>query len=112
MPTHDSDFGNLPANASHDDILQALVRASGRTAEWRRHIGDRVDTLESSNTEILAELRANTEETKRSREAVEAVRDGMTTLKTLRKVVVWFGGLAAACSAAWALWVQARGGKP
>lgn len=109
MSDTDSDFDKLRPGASHDDIMAALVRSSGRTAEWRRDIGDRVTQLESTNVTILRELRENTEETKRGREAVEAMRDGLTTMRTLKKVAVWFGGLAAAAASVWALWTQAGG---
>lgn len=99
MP-HDSLPGDLQ-DASHKEIVDALLRSSRHTAEWRVDMDDRVGRLEKAQQEMLAELRANTTETRAARQTIQDVSDALVTARTVRRLVVWSGGLVAAAYAIW-----------
>jgi hypothetical protein len=94
---------------SHEAIMAALLKASHRTDEWRKSIERRMKNVEDAQDVMLKELQSNTVETVAARAVITDVRDAMTTARTLRRVVIWFGGLAAAVASVWALYTQAGG---
>lgn len=108
----DSIPGALHKATSHGDIMNALIGASHRTNEWRKGFEERLRVVETTQQDMLSELRANTAETRAARQTIQDVSDALVTARTVRKLVIWLSTFAAAVGALWTVWSQLKGGGP
>lgn len=84
---------------SHEAIMNTLMRASHNTERWRKEFEKRMRHVEDTQLTMLKELRENTAVT-------TEVRDGMTTVRTMKKLVIGIGTITASLAAIYAFFQQ------
>lgn len=93
------------SQAGDDAALEYLAGCIERIDQRLDNGSDRMDLMQE-------ELTRNTEVTTEVRDLLQMAKAGLRVLGGIGQAARWFGGLAAAAAAIWALWQAIRHGTP